>query len=636
MATKIGFKAKPLIDSGGVDWLSVTKDVVKTLTEQEGAREATRVKGQADYAADVKKMVETPLGKDAEANEWLTNGITSITGSAGMDNRLWRSGALSTKDYMRNRANRTQGTDLVLSAYKTYNKNYDAVMKGIDDKSLAGEKMLFLKAQAESMFDFGKTGLYINPLNSEINVAKKQLVDGAYVMSDNPNEFLNASELMQAASAMYNGFDANTAAASLAESVGQRLIRDGFGNTIESAYMAVTGADNDTKSKIKQARLDQVRGILNNEDAGAYLTDTLNEGFSFTKDADEAATKNKVMSKMILLNQDGSTTLSKEQMDYAVDKFDTLLEVYLPKEKKAPLAPKPSGLTGTERTAQQEGEIGYGLALNLTSGGAVAGESLQKIKANNNSIGNVYETDTSYVIQYNDGTSDKTIEKIMRDGVEARQETAVSLMAAVNPNYDATKAETAKQRYLKSNEIGERTEKGLFGERTAISTENSSTYQTKSEVDKGDKGVSISEQIDKLPKPDENNSGQVLDVIKDIYPLPGTESYISQIQVTGVGTGMDDVLNFKLPPEFIPFVQDLSGVTMGDGNNIKIDYDSPKDKSTLRSVIDGIIAGMYDIYNKSDARKTPEDNPDAVPVEAGTTTGTTGNAKGDSILKTTN
>tara|TARA_R110001632_G_scaffold53118_1_gene131143 strand:- start:2019 stop:3701 length:1683 start_codon:yes stop_codon:yes gene_type:complete len=243
---------------------------------------------------------------------------------------------------MRNRANRTQGTDLVLSAYKTYNKNYDAVMEGINDKSLAGEKMLFLKAQAESMFDFGKTGLYINPLNSEINVAKKQLVDGAYVMSDNPNEFLNASELMQAASAMYNGFDANTAAASLAESVGQRLIRDGFGNTIESAYMAVTGADNDTKSKIKQARLDQVRGILNNEDAGAYLTDTLNEGFSFTKDADEAATKNKVMSKMILLNQDGSTTLSKEQMDYAVDKFDTLLEVYLPKEKKAPLAPKPS------------------------------------------------------------------------------------------------------------------------------------------------------------------------------------------------------------------------------------------------------------------------------------------------------
>jgi hypothetical protein len=342
MATKIGFKAQPLIDSGGVDWLSVSKDVVKTLTLQEEAREATRVKEQENYAADMKKMVETPLGKDAEANEWLTNGVASISGSAGMDNRLWRSGALSTKDYMRNRANRTQGTDLVLSAFKTYNENYDAVMDGIADGTLAKEKMLYLRAQAESMFDFGKTGIYINPLTSEVNVAKKELVDGAYVMSDNPNEFLNASELMQAASSMYNSFDANKAAASLAESVGQRLIRDGFGNTIESAYMAVTNADKDTKAKIKQARLDQVRGILDDEKAGTYLTDTLNEGFSFTKNPDEAATKNKVMSKMILLNQDGSTTLSKEQMDYAVDKFDTLLEVYLPKEKKAPLPKKPS------------------------------------------------------------------------------------------------------------------------------------------------------------------------------------------------------------------------------------------------------------------------------------------------------
>ena len=117
--------------------------------------------------------------------------------------------------------------------------------------------------------------------------------------------------------------------------------------------------------------------------------------------------------------------------------------------------------------------------------------------------------------------------------------------------------------------------------------------------------------------------------IKDIYPLPGTESYINQIQVTGVGVGMDDVLNFKLPPEFIPFVQKLTGVTMGEGNNIKIDYDAPKDKAILRSVIDGIIAGMYDVYNKSDARKTPEDNPDATPPEAGTTTTTAGGGAGE-------
>ena len=38
---------------------------------------------------------------------------------------------------------------------------------------------------------------------------------------------------------------------------------------------------------------------------------------------------------------------------------------------------------------------------------------------------------------------------------------------------------------------------------------------------------------------------------------------------------------------------------------------------------------MYDVYNKSDARKTPEDNPDATPPEAGTTTTTAGGGAGE-------
>ena len=62
-----------------------------------------------------------------------------------------------------------------------------------------------------------------------------------------------------------------------------------------------------------------------------------------------------------------------------------------------------------------------------------------------------------------------------------------------------------------------------------------------------------------------------------------------------------------------------------DGQNVSFDYDSKKDKATLKSVIDGIIAGMYDIYNKKDARK----NPDAVPPEAGTTTTTAGGGAGE-------
>ena len=641
MATKIGFDAK--LAGTGVDWATVGKDVSETLIQQEQQREKNRVAMDKAVADEIKTLAGTELGKDAQANQWIMNGVGAITGSSLMDSRLLKNGLLSSRDFSRNLANRTQGTELVLQAYNTYNKDYDEIMEKINSGDLS-EKTLQARAQVESMFDFANTDIFINPTDSEVNVSKKVLKDGVMVMSDNPDDFMNASELMQGATAQYARFQANDEAKALADAVAQRLIRDIGGETIEGAYQAVSKLPTAEQDKLDAARKLQIQAVLTDDKAGSFLVDTLNKTlepgkgpYSFTKNKDEAARDE----YKILMNQDGSNNFTtkngKKQMKLAVEKFDVMLEGFLPAKRTAPLpkAPKTPQLSSGERVAQKEGEIGYGLALDLTAGGATAGESLQKIKANNNSIGNVYETDTSYVIQYNDGTSDKTIDKIMRDGVEAREESAVSLMAAVSPKYDATKAETAKQGYLKSNKIGERTEKGLFGERTSIATENSSTYQTKLEVAKGDKGVSISEQIKKLPDPDEDSSSQVLDVIKDIYPLPGTESFINQIQVTGVGTGIDDVLNIKLPEELIPFVQDVGGVNV-DGQNVSFDYDSKKDKATLKSVIDGIIAGMYDIYNKKDARKNTEDNPDAVPVEAGTTTGTTGNAKGDSILKTTN
>ena len=423
----------------------------------------------------------------------------------------------------------------------------------------------------------------------------------------------------------------------MADAVAQRLIRDIGGETIEGAYQAVSKLPTAEQDKLDAARKLQIQAVLTDDKAGSFLVDTLNKTlepgkgpYSFTKNKDEADRDE----YKILMNQDGSNNFTtkngKKQMKLAVEKFDVMLEGFLPAKRTAPLpkAPKTPQLSSGERVAQKEGEIGYGLALDLTAGGATAGESLQKIKANNNSIGNVYETDTSYVIQYNDGTSDKTIEKIMRDGVEAREETAVSLMAAVSPKYDATKAETAKQGYLKSNEIGGRTEKGLFGERTAIAAENSSTYQTKSEKSKKDKGISIAEQIQAIT-PDATELSAVNNIIKDIAPLPGTEDIINKIKVTSSDnyTERDDLF-IEVPEVLLPFVKDVSGVYNVDGNKVQIIYDDDQDNATLTNVIDGIIAGMYNIYNKTDAKKKSVKTDD-VPPETGTTTTTAGGGAGE-------
>ncbi len=350
MATKIGFDAS--LANTGVDWVTVGNDVVKTLKQQETNRENTRVQAKQALQEEIKNLAATELGKDAEANQWIMNGVDSITGTGLIDQRLWESGVLSTKDYLRNRANRKNGTELVLQAFNTYTDDYEAIMEGIKSTELSS-KTLDLRAQLDSLFDFGKTGIYINPQDGEVNVAKKELVDGVYRMSENPSEFLNASEMLQAATSKYNRFKALEEAEVLAKSVAQTVLRTVGGTDIKEAYRAVEGLSSEEQTKLKEARLGQVKSILNNEKAGSFLADYLNEGYSFVRTIEEADADE----KKILVNQDGSTNFEdskhgEAQLSYAVQEFDKLLETYLPKTRKEKIVSESDKSKG--ETAKQE------------------------------------------------------------------------------------------------------------------------------------------------------------------------------------------------------------------------------------------------------------------------------------------
>ena len=620
--TYVGYVKREVANE--IDWASIGSGISDMLLEERDAREAKK-KEIDDASREFAKVLTDAEGSEHTGiNQFFLDGANSIQEVRLMQDRLLRSGQLRLKDYNVQRQNAIDGTNEMLALVKGYDTKYKEKMERLQAGVSAAQEQ-YLMEQIEGFSNFQNHRLYVNPTNGQFSIGKTVPGKGGInELSKNPNDFSSMQALKNRLNIKIDKYDWN------------KNVQQGVDNLAKivlakNASGVKTREDARQSAEYKDAKANWIDSMMTNStNVGSMLTDWIG-GYSFTQNRGEAATDN---SKILLVpdpRQPSSGNLVPElgslqekevrkrleqEFESRVDKVETAM----PTQRQAPLS-------AGERTAQQEGEIGFGLALDLTSGGSIAGESLEKIKANNNAIDNVYETETSYVIQYKDGSEDKTINKIMRDGVEAREETAVSLMAAVNPNYDATKAETAKQRYLKTNTIGERKEKGLFGKRTAISSQNTSTYQTKSEVAKGDKGVSISQQIEKLPTPDEDNAGQVLDVIKDIYPLPGTESFINQIQVTGGGLpGAQDVLIFKLPPEFIPFVQDLSGVTMGEGNNIQIDYDAKKDKATLKNVIDGIIAGMYDIYNKSDAINRTEDTPPETATGATTTDNNTSGA----------
>lgn len=352
MATKIGFDAS--LANTGVDWVTVGNDVVKTLKQQETNRENTRVQAKQALQEEIKNLAATELGKDAEANQWIMNGVDSITGTGLIDQRLWESGVLSTKDYLRNRANRKNGTELVLQAFNTYTDDYEAIMEGIKSTELSS-KTLDLRAQLDSLFDFGKTGIYINPQDGEVNVAKKELVDGVYRMSDNPSEFLNASEMLQAATSKYNRFKALEEAEALAKSVAKTVLRTVGGTDIIEAYRAVEGLSSEEQTKLKEARLGQVKSVLNNEKAGSFLADYLKEEYSFVRTIEEADADE----KKILVNQDGSTNFEdskhgKAQLSYAVQEFDKLLETYLPKTRKEKIVSESDKSRGITAKTEQD------------------------------------------------------------------------------------------------------------------------------------------------------------------------------------------------------------------------------------------------------------------------------------------
>lgn len=615
-----------------VDWASITKEMVSTLEQEQVRRE--KKKADIDKASrEFGKVLTDAEGSSHKAlNEFWLDSSSSIQELRRMQDDLLKRGLLDYKSYVAQRQNLTDGSDELINLVKGFDSKWTAVKD--DPNASAFDYWNIGNIQGFGNFSDYKT--WANPTDGKLSLGKMVLnpKTGQQELSNNPTEYQQVSFLKNRMNQRAPKYDYDAAIKKVTENVGRYVKAKSVGaaKTIEDITQS------DAYQKQINTWIDAM--IENPFNAGSMLTDWLGYAENYTDDEKQAnefdlvdtgrvdEKDNPIMMKSYKYVetevdpiQRGSglrrPKLKEEQKDRLREAIRNEIESRLDYIETA--APRDTPTAG-ERTAQQEGEIGFGLALDLTSRGSIAGESLEKIKANNNAIDNVYETETSYVIQYKDGSEDKTINKIMRDGAEAREETAVSLMAAVNPNYDATKAETAKQRYLKTNTIGERKEKGLFGKRTAISSQNSSTYQTKSEVAKGDKGVSISQQIENIKDPDVNKTNKVNDIVKDIFPLPGTESIMNKIEVSGVGSTFGkDVLKIKLPTELIPFVKDLSEVTT-DGNNITFNYDDKEDNATLRNVIDGIIAGMYDIYNKSDARNRTEDTSSVTATTTGTTT----------------
>ena len=625
MATGYGYvrDSKPL----QIDWQSVGEKMGQSIDDEVKDRQSRKDKIDENLAKYKKDLLNQPQGTNAESNRFMSD-FSSDAGNAMREaERLLKGGNMSERDFYQFRANATQGTDLMFEAGKKFNEGYDEAMRRFG----AGEsqaKENFMRQQTEGYLNFANNGAYINPLTGEVNVARRDKKTGA--ISTDPNDYANASELVQQATRQYNSFDLNGAVNNAVEGLGATLIQESNGRTTKQFFQALQKGELGVAEQalLNKAKADMVSSFtVNPDNVSSILTGNIGvapngTSYDFTYDETEAINN----PHLILLNPDGTnnfdTPNGKKQLEAANKYAEAQFEAALGGERKEKQIRQDTSYDRAVKDKDKEAELSYELAYDITLGGDKAENNKQIIKANNDKIEDLNETEDSWVIEYNDGTDDKIIQKIKKtvDGEVTydREATAEALYTIVDPNSTPIKAQKARQNYFKTREIKTPVSTDLLvSTRQPTPATNTTSYYTNQEASKGNKAVTINAEIDALEM-DIDASPKIESIIRGIQTLPGADNFFDKIKVgpAPLGTrGTAEIVRVELDNDLLSKLKDKPFVNASGDDYIDIRLEgsllgqsSEKGKSNLNQLVDSLIKEMTNKHNANKGVKSEEES----------------------------
>jgi len=328
MATGYGYvkDSKPL----QIDWQSVGEKMSLSIDAEVKDRQSRKDKINESLAKYNKDLLNQPQGTNAESNRFMSD-FSSDAGNAMREaKRLLRGGNMSERDFYKFRANATQGTDLMFEAGKKFNAGYDEAMKRFESgESQAKEN--FMRQQTEGYLNFANNGAYINPLTGEVNVARRDKETGE--ISTDPNDFANASELVQQATRQYNSFNVTQSIKGAVDGLATTLVTEGDGRSVKQLFQAMN-SDPKAQALLDKAKADMIASFtVNPDNVSSILTGNLG-GYDFTYSEVEAAKDD----SLILLNPDGTnnfeSTNGKKQKLRAEEFMQAQFEAALGGETK--------------------------------------------------------------------------------------------------------------------------------------------------------------------------------------------------------------------------------------------------------------------------------------------------------------
>ena len=323
---------KPL----GVNWAEVGQKMNKVIDDDLKSREVRKEaidKESFDYS---KSLLEQPQGASAQSNRFMADFTTDASAQASRDLIDLRSGRISERDYYKKRANLKNGTTLMFQAAETFNKNYDAKMQRAN-QGISSQREMYNLKQMQGYLQFSESGAYINPLTAEVSVAKRYKDNkGNYILSNDPGQFANASQLVEFSTQEYNVYDLEANVKESVDRFGNILIKDSKGGSRKEILNALYD-DPEALKKMNNAKDKAVLSFLaDRNNTASILVDYMDEGYSFTNSEKEASEDE----KKILIRPDNTvdftTANGVKQLEAARLTAGDLFEAYIPRSISAP------------------------------------------------------------------------------------------------------------------------------------------------------------------------------------------------------------------------------------------------------------------------------------------------------------
>jgi hypothetical protein len=165
----LGYKYAERDADSYVDWSAVGKNLSDALAKEAQDRRDKIQEFEDQDIIDVDVLNNAPQGKYKPANEFTNNFAHDAKEMSLINKRLRETGQMSPRQYTLSRQNLMNGTQQIFDLQKTYQKEFDEVMEGVQSGDLQALNIAFM-SMVEQFGDFTKSKGIINPLDCTVNI----------------------------------------------------------------------------------------------------------------------------------------------------------------------------------------------------------------------------------------------------------------------------------------------------------------------------------------------------------------------------------------------------------------------------------------------------------------------------------